>query len=278
MNQADKKLFKGIRQSSLSKVQSALQEGANVNAIKNNGSPLFYAAWLGNAAIVELLCERGAAVNFRHTQTQETPLHIAVAGALTDIVRILCHYGADPTLSDVYGNTARGLVEDTEEFLEIHSILDSCGLEDPTQAAAAAAAPPLPNTAPPGTPAPVVPPNASANRASVTNFPPLPPPAALPAPPNLAPARNAAAPPNLPPLPAAAAQNLPLPPPTAAPPNLPPPAATSLPRPNLPVTDPAPYEPNENTDPRGGRRRRRRGRTVKHRSRHRKSSTRSRRG
>lgn len=137
MSGSNKKLFQGIQEQSIVKVQQALNQGANPNGMKNNVSPLFLAVWQQHPQIVELLCQRGANVNFRQPQTGETPLHIAVSGAQLEIVQILCQYGADASIPDsVYGRTPRDLIEEGDIFDQIETILETCGLTDPNAAVA----------------------------------------------------------------------------------------------------------------------------------------------
>lgn len=154
MSEANKKLLKGIRQRSLGKVEQALNEGANPNYVKSNLSALFLAVWLSERQIAELLCQRGANVNFRHPETGETALHIAVSGAQIETVRILCQYGADASIPDtVYGRTPRDLIEEGDAFDQIETILETCGVTDPNTTVATSTASNLPV----GDPQPYVP-------------------------------------------------------------------------------------------------------------------------
>ena len=126
-------LWKAIKNGSLSKAQRALDQGVDPNTIKEGVSPLFFAVWHQRAEIVKLLCERGANVNFQHPETRDSPLMLAVASGNLSIVRTLCSFGADKTLQAIDGRTASDYVdEDSNSFSQIETILETCGISDPT--------------------------------------------------------------------------------------------------------------------------------------------------
>jgi uncharacterized protein len=64
----DADLLDAARQGDLEKVKSLLAAGANIDAKNKYGiTPLFYAAWSGHAAIVQLLIEKGANIEIVDT-------------------------------------------------------------------------------------------------------------------------------------------------------------------------------------------------------------------
>jgi ankyrin repeat protein len=68
---------------------------------------LYFPAISGNLELVELLVSRGADVN--DAAQAAAPIHGAVMGGHTDVVRWLLERGADPSLPDYQGRSAREL-------------------------------------------------------------------------------------------------------------------------------------------------------------------------
>ncbi len=133
MSDVNRNLWKAIRQDSSSKALEALEQGANPNFTKEQGlSVLMYAVWLSRTEIVRLLCEKGAHVNYQHPITGDTALMIAVSGAQIETVRILCEYGANKSLVAVDGKRAEDYIEESNAFSQIETILDTCGVSDPS--------------------------------------------------------------------------------------------------------------------------------------------------
>ena len=71
---------------------------------------LYFAAIGGSRAIAERLLAAGADINARADAA--APIHGAVMGGETEMVRLLLEQGADPTLPDYQGRNARRLAED----------------------------------------------------------------------------------------------------------------------------------------------------------------------
>lgn len=70
---------------------------------------LYFAAIGGSLAVAELVIAAGADVNARAEAA--APIHGAVIGGSVDMIRLLLDRGADPTLPDYEGRSARQLAE-----------------------------------------------------------------------------------------------------------------------------------------------------------------------
>ena len=106
--EADKAMFKGIRNGQIEMVKEAIANGANVNTFNINiVSPLHYAVSSSQNDIVKLLISKGADVNFMDMSGKYsrgfTPLIIAVRNNNVEGVRMLLANGADINAKD--GNT-----------------------------------------------------------------------------------------------------------------------------------------------------------------------------
>jgi len=102
--EADKALFKAIRNGKIEMVKEAIANGANVNTFNINIiSPLHYAVSSSQNDIVELLISKGADVNFIGGNRGFSPLIVAINGNNVEVVRMLLANGADINAKD--GNT-----------------------------------------------------------------------------------------------------------------------------------------------------------------------------
>jgi uncharacterized protein len=72
---------------------------------------LYFAAIGGSLAVAESLLDAGADVNARAESA--APIHGAVMGGSSEMIKLLLHRGADPSLPDYMGRGARKLAEDT---------------------------------------------------------------------------------------------------------------------------------------------------------------------
>jgi len=94
--EADKALFKAIRNGKIEMVKEAIANGANVNTFNINIiSPLHYAVSSSQNDIVELLISKGADVNFIGGNRGFSPLIVAINGNNVEVVRMLLANGAD---------------------------------------------------------------------------------------------------------------------------------------------------------------------------------------
>jgi ankyrin repeat protein len=103
-------------------IRLLLRRGADVNETDKNGvSPLHRAVRFRSPSAVKLLLEKGADVNAVDRRTGSTPLHRAVThtGApatagkseqIVEIIRLLLAHGADRTIKNKAGKTAREYV------------------------------------------------------------------------------------------------------------------------------------------------------------------------
>lgn len=79
-------------------VQKYLDNGVNVNDQYFAWSALQIAANKNQLAVVKLLVEKGADLNYRHPITKMTALSLAAIDGYTDIVSYLLSKGADPNI------------------------------------------------------------------------------------------------------------------------------------------------------------------------------------
>ena len=103
----DNYLFDAIDMDEADKVERALNNGADKNAIyEPYGWPaLYWAIYKENPEIVAILLEKGADVNAK-TNNGWTALYSASRGGYTEIASMLLEKGADINAKDNYGNTA----------------------------------------------------------------------------------------------------------------------------------------------------------------------------
>jgi ankyrin repeat protein len=90
---------------SLAKVQAAIAEGADIDALdRDRRTPLFYAAGYGATEVVAELIRSGADPNKRD-KNLETPLHFAAREYHIETGRLLLKHGAAVDAQDADGNT-----------------------------------------------------------------------------------------------------------------------------------------------------------------------------
>lgn len=88
-------LHDAVRNGNVQEVEHLLASGADPNALDARGNPpLFQAAWTGNAAIITNLLDHGADVNRRNSETTSTSLLYAVLSGREAVVRLLLNKGA----------------------------------------------------------------------------------------------------------------------------------------------------------------------------------------
>jgi tankyrase len=107
-------------------IEALLKAGADIHETDKNGvTPLHHAVRFRNPAAVETLLAHGAAVNQVCKRSGSTALHRAVTSTgapstagKTDqarqIIEILLHYGADPSIKNKNGKTAADYVRDED--------------------------------------------------------------------------------------------------------------------------------------------------------------------
>ncbi len=99
------KLFLAIGRNTPSAVVASIKEGALINAPDRFGhSPMHYAAYKGNAAIVEYLISKGGDPNARGRH-DSTPLHSAAWGRNRQVLEVLLENGADVNARTDEGET-----------------------------------------------------------------------------------------------------------------------------------------------------------------------------
>ncbi|MDD2898325.1 MAG: ankyrin repeat domain-containing protein [Desulfuromonadaceae bacterium] len=84
--------------------QSLVNHGADVKVTDINGdSPLYLAALIGDAGLVELFLNHGASLD--DARSGETPLHGAIAEHHRDVAELLINRGANVTIKNMSGRT-----------------------------------------------------------------------------------------------------------------------------------------------------------------------------
>jgi len=108
----------------LAKVKKLLQDkSTNINATDIYGwIPLHDAVAGGHTKIVKLLLAAGAHINAQDIEEAYTPLHEAARMNHKDIVQVLLAAGADATIRDAGNQTALDIAQDYE-FQDIVDIL-----------------------------------------------------------------------------------------------------------------------------------------------------------
>ena len=103
---ATEKLFTAVKANDISKVNEALEEGADVKAVDSNDwTALRWSIENGNTDIAKALIDKGTDVKAKD-KTTFTPLMYAASGGHTDIVKALIAKGADVNAEDDNGATA----------------------------------------------------------------------------------------------------------------------------------------------------------------------------
>ncbi|KAI5929485.1 putative ankyrin repeat domain-containing protein 19 [Manis javanica] len=102
-----RKMHRAASKGKVARVQHILFMGENgLNETdKRNRTALHLACANGHAEVVTVLVERNCKLNL-YDNLERTPLIKAVQCQQEDCARILLDHGADPNVSDVYGNTA----------------------------------------------------------------------------------------------------------------------------------------------------------------------------
>lgn len=118
-----RKINRAIEEGNVERVSKLMSSCNNINDTpysaffasileKENASPLNTACFLGNFEIVKELVESGADVNYRKTQTENTPLMNALIGSTVSkpdrfvIAKYLLEHGADINLVSTNNHTA----------------------------------------------------------------------------------------------------------------------------------------------------------------------------
>jgi ankyrin repeat protein len=132
IDQINTRLFLAIARDDLNEVVEAVAMGALINANDRFGhSPLHYAAYRGNAYIVDYLLRNGGDPNTRGNHLS-TPLHSAAWGKNQEVVELLLEDGAevdaqtDEQETPVMTATLRGQLETVETLLalsaDVHAV------------------------------------------------------------------------------------------------------------------------------------------------------------
>ena len=95
MKNINEQLFKAVELNEIKEVKRLIEEGANVNAVDEDGmTALYWASRWGYSEIVKMLIEKGADVNVVDEYFRETALHKASHYGYSKIVKMLIEVGA----------------------------------------------------------------------------------------------------------------------------------------------------------------------------------------
>jgi ankyrin repeat protein len=113
------------------RVRALLAEGADPDALDDDGrSPLFSAVLGNSVGVLALLLESGADPNLRDNDGW-TPLHFAAQESLPEAARILLGRGADPNVQDNDGATPLWrAVQGARDRAELCNVLRQSGAKD----------------------------------------------------------------------------------------------------------------------------------------------------
>lgn len=99
-------LIRAAKMERLGEVKEYIKDGLDLNFQDCEGNtPLIYASWEGNCAIIEELVNSGADIDLQNNIGQ-TPLMIAVLSKKRGAIIKLLNLGANPNIKDRNGNTA----------------------------------------------------------------------------------------------------------------------------------------------------------------------------
>lgn len=116
MDKLNQQLIDAAVKGDLTVVKSALDEGADIEALdtKYCYTPLILAAWNGHTETVKYLLDRGANIEAKDTGEQTSLMKAAYYGR-TESVRLLLERGADVDAKDYIFKTALMIAEKENE-------------------------------------------------------------------------------------------------------------------------------------------------------------------
>ncbi len=118
-----------LRDGNVKVVKKFLETDADVNDKFFGWSALQIAATKGQLAVVKLLVDKGADLNYQHPISKNTAFHMAAFGSYADVVKYLAEKGADINIkmrADV--SLIRALRD--ENNLKMVELLTSLGVKD----------------------------------------------------------------------------------------------------------------------------------------------------
>ena len=127
-SEANQALLDAAKFGDIEAAKEAIEDGADVNAIVNDRTPLSAATWKGQTEIVKRLIAEGADVNTKDEKGM-TPLHDAVEEGYKEIVELLIANGANinslnedkkTPLDLLSSNELKGVKAKTAIFLRKH--------------------------------------------------------------------------------------------------------------------------------------------------------------
>lgn len=111
----ESQLMAAIANGSLDKINRAIADGANLNAVVNGNTALMLAAKLGDTTIINRLIDENADVNhFGVNAARRTPLMVAITGNRAEAVSTLLSRGASVLSTDYRGNSVLDHAKNTD--------------------------------------------------------------------------------------------------------------------------------------------------------------------
>ncbi len=98
-------IIDAILRNDLEKLQNLDESGENLENLETGRTPLFWAAVLGHAKIVDYLIRRGANVNFAESESGNTALLAAASQGNAESIQALIHAGAELAIQNKAGET-----------------------------------------------------------------------------------------------------------------------------------------------------------------------------
>ena len=122
MSEEDTRLWREVKKGNTAKALSALEDGANVDALdKLLRTPLMEAAKRGDTAIISTLLEHGAEINAQDSKGT-SPLVYALAPGNTKAVALLLEQGANAALPDKSGDAPLKLLKQKQLILLVTTL------------------------------------------------------------------------------------------------------------------------------------------------------------
>ncbi len=112
----ESQLMKAIANSSIGRIQKALNDGADVNAVVQGNTPLMLAARIGDTEAIEELINQQAEVDHLGVNSERrTPLMVAISSNKPEAVALLLAKGASVERTDHFGKTALHYAHEVDE-------------------------------------------------------------------------------------------------------------------------------------------------------------------
>ncbi len=98
-------MLEALNNGNVDDVKKLIEEGVNVNLLRDGITPLMIAASKGHTAVAEVIIQAGVNINER-SDNGDTALHMAAEQTGTDVVELLLHSGIDSEAKNKFRKTA----------------------------------------------------------------------------------------------------------------------------------------------------------------------------